>query len=99
MFRDPLVRKAWELCHQTAHCPIEIILEATVWLEEKYQQAPQGNTAIVIALQYLLLAMRRDLRRNPELAKEYFSRAVRWREEAARWVEKHGRLTMPQSLN
>jgi hypothetical protein len=99
MFRDPLVRKAWELCRQTAHCPMEIILEATVWLEEKYKRTPHGNTALVIALQYLLLAMRHELRSRPTLAKEYFSRAVRWREEATRLMGEHNTLSVQQSRN
>ncbi len=95
MFRDPLVQQAWELCRQTAECPLAIILEATAWLEERYSQAPHGHTAVVIALHYLLLAMRPELRANPEAAKTYFSRAVRWREEARRWVQEQGVLPPP----
>lgn len=99
MFRDPLVRKAWELCRQTAQCPIEVILEATVWLEEQHRQTPRSSTAIVIALQYLMLAMRRELRTRPGVAKDYFSRAVRWREEASRWASERGPLATAQSRN
>ena len=54
---------------------------------------------LVIALQYLLLAMRRDLRGNPKLAKEYFSRAVCWREEASRWVDEPSVLVEQPSRN
>ena len=99
MFRDPFVQKAWDICHQTERCPVEIILEATVWLEEKYGQVHQGESAIVIALQYLVLAMRREFRARPGVAKEYFSRAVRWREEARRWLNERSLLTAPQSHN
>ncbi len=99
MFRDPLVRKAWELCRQTAPCPIEVILEATIWLEEKHRQTPHSRTAIVIALQYLILAMRQELRSSPDVAKDYFSRAIRWREEASRWVSQEGPLATVQSRN
>jgi len=84
MFRDPLVQKAWDLRPQTDLFPIAVILEAMAWLELKYQQAPDRELAIAIALQYLVLAMRRELRASPGVAKEYFSRAVRWREEACR---------------
>ena len=99
MFRDPLVRKAWELCRQTAQCPIEVILEATVWLEEQHHRAPHCRTALVIALQYLMLAMRRELRTRPGVAKDYFSRALRWREEASRWASARGSLATAQSRN
>lgn len=99
MFRDPLVQKAWAIRHQTEHFSVEIILEATVWLEEHYQQAPHGNTALVIALQYLLLAMRREFRARPGIAKEYFSRAMRWRKEAQHWLHERGLLTTSQSRN
>jgi hypothetical protein len=99
MFRDPLVRKAWELCRQTAQCPLAVILEATVWLEEKYTRTPHSNTAIVIALQYLLLAMRHELRSRPTIAKEYFSRAVHWREEAIRLMSEHNTLAVQQGRN
>lgn len=99
MFRDPFVRKAWELCQQTTHWPLEVILEATMWLEEKYAQAPHALLANNVALQYLILAMRRELRATPVMAKEYFTRALRWREEASRWASAPGLLVAAQSRN
>ncbi|MGH8005621.1 MAG: hypothetical protein ACREQ3_01260 [Candidatus Binatia bacterium] len=81
MFRDPLVQKAWELREQAECFPLEVILKATLWLEEKYQQTPEAETAIAIALQYMVLAMRRA-QANPARAKEYFSQALHWRDEA-----------------
>lgn len=99
MFRDPVVRKAWALCQQTAQCPLEVILEATIWLEEQHRRAPHCHTAIAIALQYLLLAMRRELRTRPGVAKDYFSRAVRWREEAARLAGVQQQQLTPPSRN
>lgn len=81
MFLDPLVQKAWEILQQAECFPIEIILKATAWLEEKYQQTPEAETAIAIALQYMVLAMRR-VQTSPVLAQEYLARAMYWREDA-----------------
>lgn len=81
MFRDPLVQKAWEIRQQAECFPIEIILKATAWLEERYQESPEAETAIAIALQYMVLAMRR-VQTSPALAQEYLARAMSWREDA-----------------
>ena len=83
MFRDPLVQNAWEVRHQAERFPIEVLLEAAVWLEEKYRKAPSKEIAGALALQYLILAMRRA-QTSPTAAKDYFSWALRWREEAER---------------
>lgn len=81
MFRDPLIRKAWEVRHQAEHFPVEVLLEAAVWLEEKYHKAPSKKGAVALALQYFILAMRRA-QTSPTAAKDYFARALHWREEA-----------------
>lgn len=81
MFRDPLVQKAWELRHRAEHFSVEVLLEAAAWLEEKYRKTPSKETAIALALQYFILAMRRA-QASPLAAKEYFSRAICWREKA-----------------
>ncbi|MFQ5853405.1 MAG: hypothetical protein ACE5JU_22835 [Candidatus Binatia bacterium] len=99
MFRDHLVEKAWEMRHQAECFPVGTILKAAVWLEEKHQQAPHWETAIAIALQYLMLAMRRDSQASPGIAKEYFSRAMRWREEARGILNKRSLLIGHQSQN
>jgi hypothetical protein len=89
MFRDPLIRKAWEVRHQAEHFPVEVLLEAAVWLEEKYHKVPSKEGAVALALQYFILAMRRT-QESPTAAKDYFSRALRWREEANRrsWAQR-----------
>lgn len=98
MVHDPLVLKAWEI-RQHAECfPIEVILKATAWLEERHQQTPQAETAIAIALQYMVLAMRRT-QTHPILAKEHFSRAMHWREEVQHWIGKWSLFITPQSRN
>ena len=50
MFRDPLIQKAWEVRHQAEHFPVEVLLEAAVWLEEKYRKAPSKEGASALAL-------------------------------------------------
>lgn len=84
MFGATLLGKAWALSRQTETCPAGIFLRATAWLEEKYRQAPDCDTAAVIALQYLMLALRHDPRVAGGTVKEYVRRAARWREEAER---------------
>jgi hypothetical protein len=55
---DCLIRKACELGEKTAHCNVEVILDATLWMEEKYRDVPSGTIAAMIALHYLMLAIR-----------------------------------------
>jgi len=81
MFRDPLIQKAWEVRQQSEHFPIEVLREAATWLEEKYRKAPSKELAIALALQYLILAMRRT-QTSPTAAKDSFVRALHWCEEA-----------------
>lgn len=98
MFRDPLVQKAWEIRRPAEHFPVEVLLEAAVWLEEKYQKTPSKEIAIALAIQYLVLAMRRA-QASPVAAKEYFSRAMHWREKAVYALPVLQSLLAPLSLN
>ena len=98
MFRDPLVQKAWEVRHQAEHFPVEVLLEAAVRLEEKYHKAPSKEGAVALALQYFILAMRRT-QESPTAAKDYFSRALRWREEVKRRSSAQRPLPTLLSLN
>jgi hypothetical protein len=63
---DSLIRKACELGEKTAHCRVEVILKATLWMKEKYRQVPNGKIAAMIALHYLMLAMRREYHAEPQ---------------------------------
>jgi hypothetical protein len=98
MFRDPLVQKAWEIRQQAEHFPIEVLREAATWLEEKYRKAPNKEIAIALVLQYLVLAMR-QVQTSPTTAKDYFSRALHWREEADRAFSVQRPLPTRLSLN
>ena len=71
---DFLIRKACELGQKTAHCNVEVIVNATLWMEEKYRDAPNGRIAAMIALHYLMLATRMEYRTNPQTVEEYIAR-------------------------
>jgi hypothetical protein len=98
MFRDPLIQKAWEVRPQAERFPIEVLLEAAVWLEEKYRTAPSKEIAVALALQYFILAMRRA-QTSPTAAKDYFARALHWREEADHTFSVQRPLPTRVSLN
>jgi hypothetical protein len=98
MFRDPLIQKAWEVRHQAEHFPLAVLLEAAAWLEERYRKAPSKEVAVALTLQYFVLALRRA-QASPTAVKEYFSRALRWREEAARAFPPQLQRPTPPSLN
>jgi hypothetical protein len=98
MFRDPLIRKAWEVRQQAEHFPVEVLLEAAVWLEEKYHKAPSKEGAVALALQYFILAMHWT-QESPPAAKDYFVRALHWREEADRTFSVQRPLLTRLSLN
>lgn len=79
---DTLVQKAWELYQHTAGFPVETILTATVWLEEKHRKSPGDKIAVAIALHYLILALRNDAGIESETAQDYCARAARWQSTA-----------------
>jgi hypothetical protein len=99
MLGDSLVQKALEMRHLAQCFPVETILKAIVWLEQRHRQEPHWKTAIVIALQYLVLATRRESQSGPDMAKEYFCQAVRWREEARRLFNEQKLLTAHRGQN
>lgn len=79
---DTLVQKAWELYQHTTNFPVETILTATVWLEEKHRKTPGDKIAMAIALHYLILALRQDASMKSAVAREYGARAARWQSTA-----------------
>ncbi|HEV8722807.1 MAG TPA: hypothetical protein VGW77_19495 [Candidatus Binatia bacterium] len=74
---DTLVDKAWNFDRLTERIPIDTILKATHWLEERHRKAPGDKTAIAIALHYLILALRHDAAVESEIVQEYCARARR----------------------
>ena len=71
---ESLIRKACELGEKTAHCNVEVILNATQWMEEKYRDSPNGKIAAMITLHYLMLAIRSEYRTNPKAVEEHIAR-------------------------
>ena len=80
---DSLIRKACELGEKTAYCRVEVILKATLWMEEKYRQVPNGRIAAMIALHYLMLAMRREYQKKPQTVEEHIAHALAWLKAAS----------------
>lgn len=75
---ESLIRKACELGEKTAHCSVEMILNATLWMEEKYRHRPSGKIAAMIALHYMMLAIRSEYRTQPETGEEHIAQALHW---------------------
>ncbi|MGB7951828.1 MAG: hypothetical protein WCH75_29425 [Candidatus Binatia bacterium] len=75
---DSLIHEAGKLGEKTAHCHVDVILKATVWMEEKYRQAPNGKIAVMIALHCLMLAMRREYQTEPHTVEEQITHALHW---------------------
>lgn len=82
MVLDPWIEKAWRLYRETECFPDATVLKAVRWLEEKHRKAPHWDTAVVIALHYLILAMREEMEREGALAEHYLARAHSWKAEA-----------------
>jgi hypothetical protein len=60
---DTVVDKSWHLHRLTARIPVEIILTATAWLEEKHNNALGEKIAAAVAL--ASDGLRLDRRRPP----------------------------------
>jgi hypothetical protein len=80
---DFLIRKACELGEKTAHCHVEVILNATLWMEDKYHEVPNGKIAAMIALHYLMLATRSEYLTKPEVIEAHIASALDWWEAAS----------------
>ena len=79
---DPWIEKAWHLHRQTECFPNITILKAALWLEKKHTEAPHYDTAVIISLHYLVLALRKQTHRRAILFELYISQALIWRREA-----------------
>jgi hypothetical protein len=79
-----LIRKACELGEKTGHFRTEVIFKATLWMEEKYREAPEAKIAVMIALHYMILAMRQESRTQPHTVEDYITQALAWWKTASR---------------
>jgi hypothetical protein len=95
MVLDPWVEKAWRLYRETECFPDMTIQKAVQWLETRHHQTPHWNTAVVIALHYLILAMREKVERNGALSEYYLSRATHWKAKAIGGLERSAAAETP----
>lgn len=79
---DPWIEKALRMQRQTECFPIVTILKATLWLEKRHDQAPDYDSAAIISLHYLVLALRKQQKGRAILREHYISQALMWRREA-----------------
>ena len=77
---DPWIEKAVRMQRETECFPSVTILKATLWLEKNHQEAPHYDTAVIISLHYLVLALRKKRPRCS--AQALFIQALMWRREA-----------------
>jgi hypothetical protein len=73
---DVLIRKACELGEKTAHFRVEVILKATLWMEERYRQSRNPKIAAMIALHYMILAVRQEPWTRPHTVEDYIAQAL-----------------------
>jgi hypothetical protein len=78
---DPWIDKALQMKRETECFPTVTILKAALWLEKKHGHAPHYDTAAIISLHYLVLALRKEKGRAL-LREHYVSQALMWRREA-----------------
>jgi hypothetical protein len=79
---DPWIEKASRMQRETECFPNVTILKAALWLEKKQKEAPHYDTAAVISLHYLVLALRKKEKGRAILRDHYVSKALMWRREA-----------------
>ena len=82
MIFDPWIEKAWQMYRETECFPNITILKAALWLEKKHNEAPHYDTAVIISLHYLVLALRKQGQGRAILFEYYISRALLWRRQA-----------------
>jgi hypothetical protein len=79
---DPWIEKAWRMQRETECLSNVTILKAALSLEKKQNEAPDYDTAAVISLHYLVLALRKKEKGRAILREHYVSQALMWRREA-----------------
>ena len=79
---DPWIERAVRMQHDTECFPNVTILKAALWLEKKHHEAPHYDSAAVISLHYLVLALRKKAAGRAILREHYISEALMWRRKA-----------------
>ena len=78
---DPWIEKALRMQREAECFPTLTILKAALWLEKKHGEAAHYDTAAIISLHYLVLALRKK-EMGGRLREHYISQALMWRREA-----------------
>ena len=86
MVFNPWIEKAWQVHRQAEHVSNVTMLKSALWLERKYRAAPGFETAAILSLHYLVLALRKQTAQRAMMFEYYMSQALRWRREAIRWL-------------
>jgi hypothetical protein len=79
---NPWIAKGWQMQRQAECFPNVTILKAALWLEKRHIEQPDHETAAIISLHYLVLALRKQAERREMLFEHYMSQALKWRREA-----------------
>ncbi|HEX2227094.1 MAG TPA: hypothetical protein VHM64_08125 [Candidatus Binatia bacterium] len=79
---DPWIDRALQMQRETECFPTVTILKAALWLEKKHAEATHYDTAVIISLHYLVLALRKQENGRTVLREHYISQALMWRREA-----------------
>jgi hypothetical protein len=79
---DPWIEKALRMQRETECFPTVTILKAALWLEKKHADAPHYDSAAIISLHYLVLALRKQENGRALLREHYIFQALIWRREA-----------------
>ena len=79
---DSWIEKAWRMQREMEYLSNVSILKAALSLEKKQNETLDYDTAAVISLHYLVLALRKKDKGRPILREHYVSQALMWRREA-----------------
>jgi hypothetical protein len=79
---DPWIEKAWRMQREMEYLSNVSILKAALSMEKKQNETLDYDTAAVISLHYLVLALRKKDKGWPILREHYVSQALMWRREA-----------------
>jgi hypothetical protein len=73
---DKQARKGWS--NMDSMRIVDVILNSILWMEEKYRDVPNGKIAAMIALHYLMPAIRSEYRTKPQAIEEHIAGALHW---------------------
>jgi hypothetical protein len=79
---DVWIEKALRMQRETECFSTITILKAALWLEKKHREVPYYDTAAILSLHYLVLALRKK-ENGPALLRDHcISETLMWKREA-----------------